>query len=74
MFLPEQQSEAAGARVLPDASSLPSSSHFPDLFAVEISSSPDSHVIVPLMGPHRSLPCVGKYEVVGARAQAFLPA
>ena len=64
-----QQGEA-----LPDASSLPSSSHFPDLFAVEISSSPDSCVIVPLMGPHRSLPCGGNYEVVGARAQTFLPA
>lgn len=53
--------------------SLPSSSHFPDLFLVEISSSPDSHVIVPLMGPHRSLPCGGKYEVVGAKAQTFFP-
>lgn len=39
---------------------LPSSSHFPDLFVTEISSFPDSHVIVPLMGPHRSLPCDGK--------------
>lgn len=72
--LGEQQSGAAAGKAQPDTSSLPYSSHFPDLFVVEISSSPDSQVIVPLMGPHQSLPCGGKYEVVGARAQTFLPA
>lgn len=54
--------------MLPVASSLPFSSHFPDLFVGEISSSPDSQVIVPLMGPHRSLPCGGKYEVGGGQS------
>lgn len=49
-----------------------SSSHFPRSFATGISSPTDSRVVVPLLGPHRSLPCDGKYEVAGARAQAFL--
>lgn len=48
------------------------SSHFPGSFATGISSPTDSRVVVPLLGPHRSLPCDGKYEVAGARAQAFL--
>lgn len=49
------------------------SSHFPGSFATGISSPTASRVVVPLLGPHRSLPCDGKYEVAGARAQAFIP-